>query len=98
MPISWYGKSKKKHPHVIVLQGKKKNYSLGLTHDSEDGKLREVFYSDGSKGYIKRNVTHDDVVKYDKKVLDIKLDKESEEYAYKKAIIKMLKDLENKNK
>ena len=47
-------KQDKRHPHVVVLKGKKENISVGLTTKNPQWDLIEVKYSNGQKGYMKR--------------------------------------------
>ena len=86
-----------RHPHVVVLEGDNENISVGLTTSNKRGDLTPVRYSNGKKGYKKRNADRKDKYFYDR-LEKYHLDVESENKAYKIAINKLLKDLENRHK
>jgi len=86
----------KRHPHVVVLQGKEENISVGLTTKDPRDDLMKVKYSNGKEGYMKRTSTRKPTDMYDSEVLKYNLDIESEKKAYEIAIRKILKDIGNK--
>ena len=57
-----------RHPHVVVLEGDNENISVGLTTSNKRGDLTPVRYSNGKKGYMKRNADRKDKYFYDRKV------------------------------
>lgn len=89
-------KHAERHPHVVVLQGKDENISVGLTTKNASGDLIPVKYSNGKKAFMKRSASRKKKSLYERKQENYFLDKESEKIAYQKAIYKMLKDIDKK--
>ena len=97
-PIKRLKVGKKKHYHVIVLQGDKENISIGLTSKNKRGDLLPVKYSNKGVGFMKRTASREFVKYYDNKLEKFNIDKESENKAYRIAMNKLLKDIGHSQK
>ena len=92
MPIH-RSKYQPRHPHVVILQGKKENISVGLTTENSRGDLIPVKYSNGETAFMKRTAARQSNNLYASKEEKYKLDKVSEHKAYEIAVRKMLGDI-----
>lgn len=82
-----------RHPHVMVIVGDKENITVGLTTKNKRNDLIPVNYSNGDSAFMHRTATRQSSKLYSNHIENFKLDKASENKAYKIAINKMLKDI-----